>query len=295
MLLSTQTDGVFKKCGIDKGIKIFADAGYDALDFSMFDMEYDDCALNTSDFIAFAKELRNKVEASGLVFNQAHAPFPSWRKGDENYNKKIITYIKNSIKIAGTLGAKVIVVHPIVYSEPGDPQKEINYRTYRDFATVAKDYGVKIAIENMWDYDPRRRYIIPTVCSFGRDLAEYYDDLNDPEVFTVCLDLGHCGLIGEEADDAIYAIGHDRLGALHIHDNDYVSDTHTAPYDQNCGMNWDNITKALGKIDYKGDFTYEADNFLRRYDADNIHIGVNYMVNIARMLMKKIDDARPAK
>jgi len=34
MLLSTQTDVVFAKCGIDEGLKIFAKAGYEALDYS---------------------------------------------------------------------------------------------------------------------------------------------------------------------------------------------------------------------------------------------------------------------
>ena len=58
-------------------------------------------------------------------------------------------------------------------------------------------------------------------------------------------------------------------------------------------MNWNNITKALGEIDYQGDFTYEADNFLARFDASNIEIGVNHMVAVARMLMEKIDAARP--
>jgi len=32
MLLSTQTDNVFEKCGVDEGLKIFAGAGSDALD-----------------------------------------------------------------------------------------------------------------------------------------------------------------------------------------------------------------------------------------------------------------------
>lgn len=295
MLLATQTDVLFKKCSVDKGLKIIADAGYEAVDYSMFAMDRDDCELNTGDYISYAKELRKKAEALGLVFNQAHAPFPSWKRNDEIYNKNIITYIKNSIRIAGTLGAKAIVVHPIMYTEQGDAQKEVNYKMYRDLAPVAKDFGVKIALENMWGFDNRRKYIVPNVCSYGKDLAEYYDDLNDPEAFTVCLDLGHCGLIGEEPDDAIRALGHDRLGALHIHDNDYISDAHTVPLDYGCKMNWDNITKALGEIDYKGDFTYEADNFLLRFDEDNIHIGVNYMANIARMLIKKIDAARPAK
>jgi sugar phosphate isomerase/epimerase len=50
------------------------------------------------------------------------------------------------------------------------------------------------------------------------------------------------------------------LHALHVHDNDYIDDRHTLP---GLGrMDWEEIMKALAEIDYDGDFTYEADNFL---------------------------------
>ena len=295
MLLSTQTDNVFAKCGIDEGLKIFAAAGYDALDYSMFGMTSDDNFLNKCDIESFARELRGKAESVGLVFNQAHAPFPCWRNGDEAYNAKMPARIANAIRIAGILGAKSIVVHPIAYIKQGDAQKAFNFEFYRSIEQTALDYGTKIALENMWGYDNRRGYIVPNVCSFGRDLCEYYDELANPAAYTVCLDLGHCGLVGEEPDEAIRVLGRERLGALHIHDNNYKADSHTAPYDPSGRMNWDNITRALGEIDYAGDFTYEADNFLGRIPASEISVGVNYMAALGRRLMAKIDAARPAK
>ena len=293
MLLSTQTDRVFNILGVDDGLKLFKRAGYEALDYSMFGMTGDGHFLNNCDFEAYARELREKAEALGLKWNQAHAPFPCWRAGDDAYNEKIAPRVENAVKIAGILGCDAIVVHPIAYTVQGDPQKEINYAMYRKLEPIALQYGTKIALENMWGHDKRRGYIVPNVCSLGKDLAEYYDELGNPDAFTVCLDLGHCGLVGEEPDEAIRALGKNRLRALHIHDNNYKQDSHTIPYDYGCSMNWNNITKALGEIDYQGDFTYEADNFLARFDASNIEIGVNHMVAVARMLMEKIDAARP--
>ena len=38
MRISTQTDIIFPAFGIDEGMKIFKEAGFDALDFSMFYM-----------------------------------------------------------------------------------------------------------------------------------------------------------------------------------------------------------------------------------------------------------------
>ncbi|MGN1346906.1 MAG: sugar phosphate isomerase/epimerase family protein [Eubacteriales bacterium] len=295
MLLSTQTDVVFSKCSIDEGLQIFAQAGYDALDYSMFGMTSDDHFLNHCDVEAFAKELRAKAEAVGLIFNQAHAPFPCWKNGDEAYNAKMPERLANSIRIAGILGAKAIVVHPIAYIKPGDAQKAFNFELYRSLESVARDYGTKIALENMWGYDSRRGYIIPNVCSFARDLCEYYDELAAPDAFTVCLDLGHCGLVGEEPEDAIRILGPDRLGALHIHDNNYRADNHTVPLDYGCKMNWDNITRALGEIGYCGDFTYEADAFLSRFSPSDLPIGVNFMAALGRHLIRKIDAARMTK
>lgn len=295
MLLSTQTDVTFAKCGIDKGLEILANAGYDAIDYSMFGMLNDNHFLNKEDYESFAEELRKKAASLELSFNQAHAPFPGMRYGDESYNKRILPRVENAVRIAGILGAYCIVVHPIATPTSAEDQKEYNFKMYRRLAPIAKEYGVKIALENMWGRDPRRNYIVPNVCSLARDLAEYYDELNDPEAFTVCLDLGHCGLVGEEPDDAIRILGRDRLGALHVHDNNYVEDTHTVPYALGMKMNWDNITRALGEIDYKGDFTFEADNFLVRMPEELLPAGTKYMESLGRELIKKIDAHRPKK
>ena len=295
MILSTQTSNLFGRFGAEDSIRIFAQAGFDAIDFSMFGLTHDNNELVTADEAAFAKDLRQKAEAAGIRFNQAHAPFPGWRVGDDAYNAKMPARVEKSIKIAGLLGAEAIVVHPIAIPGGGQEQKDFNLKMYREFAPVAKEYGIKVALENMWGHDPRRNYIIPNVCSFAADLCDYYDALDDSEAFTVCLDLGHCGLVGEEAQDAIRILGHDRLGALHVHDNNYVQDSHTIPYDYGMRMNWDKITRALGEIDYNGDFTFEADVFFARFDRESMPIAAKFMADIGRTLIAKIDAARPAK
>lgn len=294
MILSTQTDVVFRTVGYEKGIPMFAMAGFDAIDYSMFMMSDDKCELNTGDVIAHAEKLRKCAEANGIRFNQAHAPFPGWRENNDEYNKKMPDRVIRAIKMAGVLGCAQIIVHPIPISGGLDAQKEFNMNYYRALEAVALEYGTKIALENMWGYDSRRNYIVPNVCSLGADLADYYDTLGNEKAFTVCLDLGHCGLVGEEPDVAIRALG-DRLGALHVHDNNYRDDTHTMPYTLGCSMNWNNITKALGEIDYKGDFTYEADNFLVRLPVEALPTGLSYMEKIGRLLISKIDANRPAK
>ncbi len=303
MLLSTQTDRVFPAYGEEDGIKLLAKAGFDALDYSMFWMSHDDHPMLALDPEKHAEHLKKCAADEGLTFNQAHAPFPCWRYGEEAYNAKMPERVKNAIRTAGVLGAKAVVVHPIAYTQ-GVPtagaqaeeaerrQTEFNLNFYRSLEGLALEYGVKIALENMWGHDGRRGYIVPNVCSFGADLARYTDELN-PKAFTVCLDLGHCGLIGENADHAIRVLGKDRLGALHVHDNDNKNDSHTIPYTFGCKMDWEAITTALGEIDYQGDFTYEADNFLLRLPKEIYGAAETYMANLGRLLISKIDAHRP--
>ena len=106
MILATQTDVLFRVFGEEEGIRILAEAGFDAIDYSMFPMSADDCHLNTGDVVAHAKHLRAVADSYGIKFNQAHAPFPSMRIGDDAYNAKMPDRVVRAVMIAGTLGAK---------------------------------------------------------------------------------------------------------------------------------------------------------------------------------------------
>ena len=53
----------------------------------------------------------------------------------------------------------------------------------------------------------------------------------------------------------------ENLRTVHIHDNSTLSDAHLAPY---CGkLDFDRLVQALKDMDFKGYFTFEADNFMR--------------------------------
>ena len=104
------------------------------------------------------------------------------------------------------------------------------------------------------------------------------------EQYTVCLDVGHAGLTNETADKMIRAIGKKRLGALHIHDNDFYHDSHTAPFYGK--MNWDEITSALADINYDESFTFEVESAfwtpikeLRLPAAKYLHAIGSYLVS----------------
>ena len=96
-----------------------------------------------------------------------------------------------------------IVVHPVFFRKQ---MKAKNLAMYGELQPDAQRAGVKIALENMWGWDRRRNTICKNVCSDAGSLAEYYDAL-DPAFFTVCLDLGHVGLVGEYEAQTIKRLG----------------------------------------------------------------------------------------
>ena len=158
---------------------------------------------------------------------------------------------------------------------------------YNELLPYAKKANVKIALENMWGRDNRRNIKIPNVCSVSEELADYYDSL-DPEWFTVCLDIGHIGLVGEYEDAFIKTLGGDRLTCLHVHDNDYLNDSHEAPFTMK--LPWNDICKALAEINYKGDLTLEADEFLVPLPDEMFEAGLEFMAACARCLVNKIEN-----
>lgn len=102
MKISTQTDVIFPAFGIDEGMKIFREAGFDALDFSMFYMNSSrESELGLMSEDELVGTLRQTSEKYSLPFNQAHAPFPSYRFGNEEYNNFVYEKLKLSIRVAG--------------------------------------------------------------------------------------------------------------------------------------------------------------------------------------------------
>lgn len=290
MLISTQTHRMIETFGIEGGITKLIDAGYTGLDYSFFgDISF----CKGSDGLALAKKLKKMAAERGVVFNQAHAPFGG---GYDNYTQNLIPTFPDVFEFCSELGVKDIVVHPLQkgrYYGRADELFEMNMEFYASLAPLARRTGVKIAIENMWQRHPIAGYITDDVCADPYELAKYYDTVNDPENFTVCLDIGHVALCGREPEDAIKIIGHDRLGALHVHDVDYKDDLHTLP---GCGkIKYYEVAKALAEIDYKGDFTLEADNFLVRYSDEYKPFAAKFMADTAKHFASCVDAARPKK
>ncbi len=286
MKTSTEINSAAKIIGgEEKAIEYIAKAGFEAWDFSMFRMcEYDrqakklldnDHPLASSEYLKFARRLKQIGLDNGIVCNQSHAPFPL-------YSHEIRSYMKRAIECTGEAVGKICVIHPDNYKSA-----EENAEMYFELLPFAKECGVKIATENMWNWDDELNQAAPAACSSHESFVAHIDAVND-EYFTACLDLGHAEMRGLEtsAVKMIKALGN-RLGALHVHDNDLHDDSHQIPFSMK--MDFDAIIGALKEIGYKGDMTLEADAYLSYFcngDETRVLRGLKNLNSSAKRLVE---------
>jgi len=294
MLISTQTDMFGYKFGEHDAIKILAKIGYDALDYSMFHMMVQNNPTNKEDYREYAKSLRKTADENNIIFNQSHAPFPSYVQFPNKdqiaggYNEIIVYYIVRAMEITSILGGKIIIVHPItLLNKSYEEQKEFNINFFNNLLPYCKKFNVKIALENMWGWDDTEKKVKPAVCSTAFEFVDYLDSL-DKNYFVACLDIGHSEMLRNDSSltvELINALGHDRLKSLHIHDNDKISDIHTLPFMQK--INWDEVMKALKNINYDGDFTFEADSYIAKFPTELLMSASALMLDVGRYFVKK--------
>ena len=224
-------------------------------------------------FEASALEVRKYSEEIGMPINIAHAA-----GGDRESCER-------SLKIAALCGAKYWVIHPTI------PKPfEVDYRLLKEdnfpraieriasYGELAKEYGIGIAVENMFKYDWDWEYVRDASCSEPQEFIRYVDTLNTihPGVYSACLDTGHVALVDQKPEDVIRALG-SRLTCTHIHDNDLTSDLHSIP-----GLfqiDHAKISEALRDIGYQGDWTLELGC---RYPKELVPAHMKYCAEVSR-------------
>lgn len=281
MKTSTEIASLAKIVGEHKAVELYGKVGFDAWDFSLFDMARWDWnnkvisdtshPLRSREYLAFARELKNIGDAYGMVCNQSHAPFPvRFMSAD---------ILKRAIECTAEAGGTICIIHP-----DNDASPEKNAELYNGLLPFAKEHGVKIATENMWNWYKGEPTSAPAACSTIESFVSHIDVVNDP-YFVACLDLGHAEMrgSGDGAPEMIRALGH-RLQALHIHDNDKLHDSHQIPFSMD--IDFGAIVEALKDIGYSGYLTLEADRYLGAFCEENAFEGVKNLYESAIRLAK---------
>lgn len=285
--ISTEIYSIAKHVGEQKAVEYVAKAGFDAWDFSMFatwlrdpvtgQRYMADQPLTGPNYLAFARELKQIGLDNGIVCNQSHAPFPTVEPAAWDM-------IKRSIESTAEAGGSICVIHP-----GNHLTAEENARIYQQLLPFAKEHGVKIAAENMFNREPGTRRIIPAACSSPEDFLKHLKLVDDPEL-VACLDIGHAQIVGCEtsAPEMIRALGH-HLQALHIHDNDLYDDCHQLPFTMQ--IDFAAVIRALKYIGYDGYLTLEANSYLKNHTPQNVFEGVREMAAVARKLAEMFENS----
>lgn len=282
MLISTEIGTFAQDCGNEEAIRMLKEVGFTAYDFSMYELGETFCLVYYDDYVEKAKKIRAVADEVGIVCNQTHAPFPSYTKDDENWNKDIGEYLRRALEVSGILGAKYCIVHPANHFSA----KENLEIVYKPLIPYCKQYGVKIAVENMWDWYYDEEKAKPCACSLKEDFLEHMAIL-DKEWFVSCVDVGHAAMFFEHttAHELLYDM-RDTLECLHIHDNYLRCDNHLLPYD-GC-IDWEKVCETLGKIGYKGDITFEASTGIRKRPLGLRKETARYMCAIGKYFAERI-------
>ena len=271
MKTSTEIGSLAKIVGEHRAVELIGKAGFDAWDFSMGNLAKVDKTtqalvdhpLNSNGYLKFVRELKKIGEAYGMVCNQSHAPSPT--------NLISLDSLKRAIECTAEAGGKICVIHPWNNGTVAE-----NTAFYHSLLPFAKSCGIKIATENMWNWEKDAPTSCFAACATGKNFLEQMEAVNDPD-FVACLDLGHAEMrgSGDGAPHMIRTLGH-HLQALHIHDNDRLRDKHQIPFSM--GMDFGEIAEALKEIGYSGYLTLEAYCYLKAYMEETVFEGVKKLL-----------------
>lgn len=255
MKLCIETNGAVQLAGIDGGLKMIRDAGFDGADLSFY--WANTALLCAEDYREKALEVKAALEKYGLECSQAHAPFDFVYGMEEKDSCFEYLSIKRAIEACGIIGIDHIVVHGVKVPEGAVSKHsmEYNYGYFKRLETTAKRNRVRISIENL-----------SGSMTYPELINDMLEKLSSPW-FTALVDTGHAWLrAGIQPGDFIRQLTPGALTGLHVQDTHGPAigiDEHLLPF--LAEENYASLISTLKETDYKGNLTLEVPRFLEMY------------------------------
>jgi len=152
------------------------------------------------------------------------------------------------------IGIKNMVLHcdNLVNTDLSRQEKiRRNVTKLRELAEHVKDKEITICLENLRPHSPTETDLIDAT---ARDLLTIIEEVGSPR-FGICLDTGHLNLTTKDQREFILTAGK-KLKALHIADNEGVTDQHMMPFTKG-RIDFSEVVRALREIGYEGIFNLE--------------------------------------
>jgi sugar phosphate isomerase/epimerase len=258
------------------GIHMLETNGFDAIDFTLNTFH----ELYGENWRREVTLVREALDRSDIVAVSAHLPFNGPQKSDmELLHRQVV----DAIEMAGMLGVKRAVLHPLGSFESTRTEEEHTYwleknlAYYSVYLPLAEKAGIRLVTENM--RNPRHSEGKHRYASNADELIELADALG----LEVCWDFGHAHGAGLDQETELRKLGH-RVTMLHVNDNSAVNDDHVPPYFGTA--DWKSAIRGLQAIGYRGHFNFELK--FRRLPIDTIPAALGCVRAIGENMTAKI-------
>ncbi len=282
-----------------RALEIASEIGTDSVDFSTFFWDNSRDFRNPASIYSqgdravteYFTDLKKYADSLGLIVGQTHGRGCGFL-GDKEMDDAEVENARLDLLASQALGAPVCIVHNVTSINHGpnpDPEKmrELAFQQYMRILPYAAEYKVKLATETFGD-----AVKFNSVDFFG-DINEFlmhYDRVKAAspysEWFTACMDTGHTNKASRfgnpKVGDVIRLLG-DRITALHLNDNDTLTDQHKIPLTGT--IDWKDTMQALREIGYAGIYNMELN--LPHFGRDGFEIETAaFAVKVMRKLLK---------
>lgn len=308
--IGVQTKNVIKDENPLEGFEMLKRAGFHCCDFSLngylINMDIYQDKLNRffdksiEELTDFFRPHKEAAETVGIEINQMHMPYPIYvPKGNTELNDYLWNMVApKSMEICRFLNCPYIVIHGLKLAHflgSEELEWQETARFIDAIAPTAKEYGITICIENL--YDGVGGHIIEGPCCDVHKAVERIDRINTrygAEVLGFCFDTGHANLVGLDMEKFITTLGH-RLKVLHIHDNDGIGDLHQIPYtftktrENKASTDWDGFLRGLKAIGFGGVLSFETAPVLSSFPEEMKEDTLAFIAKIGAYFSDKIE------
>lgn len=251
---------------LGESFELIKNAGFDAVEIDLSRGE-GARALSREDWREALGEIR--AEARGMRIVSVHAPhdptlYCPINAPTQTERETFEELLARSAEAAHILGAEVLVVHPVDNLIDAEYDREVNLETNKRYLAEvigrAKDFGIVVAVENVYYssvYGLRRR--------FGES-AEEVALLADELGIGVCWNCGHAHPVTMEQGRAIERLGK-RIVLLHVSDSRGHTDAGLPPM-LGGNIKWEKIMPSVAKIGFEGYAVLQADQYLGEFPKE---------------------------
>ena len=220
------------------------------------------------------REFKKFLDEQNFTMTQGHL----WLACKMCSSDSAVYYLLKWIDLYDAIGIKNAVLHCDGIAAEKDLSAEEKYARNIEKLKIVEAHikenglSIRICLENL-----------KGIFATADELNGIIDQLDDT-CFGICLDTGHLNLCDRDQVTFIRKAGN-RLGALHIADNEGEKDQHMMPYGKG-NIKWDLVVKTLREIDYGGLFNLEipgerlAPLPVRGYKLEYIRKCYEYMLTI---------------